>query len=150
MDKQKLIDLAHGTKCENEIHEQLEKYFGKLKKTSENSTMGEMFEFDKFNDNCFVEIKTRDINHDKYVTLFFGLNKLIKAYDILESNPNLRIFYLWNCNDGIYYWEHETTDRETKLSGRTDRGKDERSRCVHIRTRDLKRLDSILNKEPFF
>ena len=93
MNKQKSIDLQYGFKSEEEIHEYLEDIFGTLFRSKNNPEMGEYYEFDKYNESYFIEMKTRRIFKKQYPTLFFGENKLIKGNEILKKNPNLRIFY---------------------------------------------------------
>ena len=101
---------------------------------------GKYYEFDKYNLDCFVEIKTRRIRHNQYHSLMFGENKLKKAEDLKKNNPSLRIFFIWVCTDGTFYWEHGKSDYTLEVSGRTDRGCDERNMCCHIDTADLKEL----------
>ena len=97
MNNIKRNDLNFGFISEEEIHNILEGTFGTLLRSSKNPEMGKFYEFDKYNEDYFIEIKTRRIPHDKYPTLFFGENKLIKGDEILKKCPNLRIFYLWRC-----------------------------------------------------
>tara|TARA_R110000744_G_scaffold102702_2_gene197301 strand:- start:11496 stop:11939 length:444 start_codon:yes stop_codon:yes gene_type:complete len=143
MNNIKEIDLRFGYKSEDEIHTYLENYFGELLRTSENEHMGKYYEFDKYNDKVYLEIKTRRINHNQYPTLMFGQNKLIKGRELKQANPTLRIFFLWRCLDGVYYWELDASEHTIIFSGRTDRGKDERSNLVHIKTEHINCLDSF-------
>lgn len=137
-------DLRLGNLSEAEIHSKLEAIFGTLKNTSENCEMGKYYEFDKYNDNFMIEIKTRKINHNQYPTLIFGENKLIKGDEILKNNPNIRIFYLWRCNDGIYGWEHRKTEFSVCEMGRYDRGRAELHNCVNVKTQDMNQLNNLL------
>ena len=73
----------------------------------------------------------------------FGKNKLIKGRELKEANPSLRIFFLWRCLDGVYYWELDSSEHTIQFSGRTDRGRDERADLVHIKTEDIKPLSSF-------
>ena len=140
MDK-KRIDLNLGFRSEDEIHAYLENYFGTLKKTRDNINYGDYFEFDKYNDNCFIELKTRRIRHNQYHSLFFGKNKYLKGKKLLEQDPSLRIFYVWRCLDGCYYWEHDSSDYTEEISGRRDRGTIEENLCIHINQKNLKKLE---------
>ena len=65
-------DLRYGYQSESDIHEFLETYFGKLQNTKDNQDMGEFYEFDKYNENVFIEMKTRRIKHNQYGSLMFG------------------------------------------------------------------------------
>ena len=135
-------DLNFGYKSESDIHEILEEYFGTLKNTKD--IYGKYFEFDKVNDNYFIEIKTRRINHNQYDSLFFGKNKFVKGKQLLEENPELRIFYLWKCCDGIFGWEHNSSPYSIKIQGRCDRGRDEYNECIDIQQKYIKPLNELL------
>ena len=134
-------DLKFGFQSEKDIHETLSNIFGNLKDTKE--TFGRHFEFDKYNDKYYIELKTRRIRHNQYDTLFFGKNKYIKGEELLKDNPKLRIFYIWRCNDGAYYWEHGSSDFTERISGRRDRGCIEENLCVHIKTNDLNHINNL-------
>ena len=145
MDYKKLNkDLSFGFKSEDEIHEILEEYFVKLLKSKFNPEMGKYYEFDKYNEEYFIEIKSRRIKHNQYESLFFGKNKLIKGDELLKKAPHLRIFYLWKCNDGIFGWEHRSSDFEIMKRGRCDRGKDEYDDCIDIKQKNIKPLKNLL------
>ena len=141
MEKDK--DRQFGFIAEYEKHNYLEKFFGKLKLTKEK--YGRYFEFDKYNDKYFIELKTRKINHNQYSTLFFGKNKYLKGKELLEANPDLRIFYIWNCLDGLYYWEHDSSKYTEKISGRRDRGKIEENMCIHILQKDIHNIREFID-----
>ena len=138
-------DLNFGFKNEEQIHVILEEEFGKLLRSSKNPEMGKYYEFDKYNEDYFIEVKTRRIKHNQYPSLFFGNNKLIKGDELLKKNPNLRIFYLWRCNDGIYGWEHKSSEYTIEKRGRCDRGKDEFDNCVDIKQKYIKPLKNLLD-----
>ena len=138
-------DLNFGFKSEEEIHVILEEEFGKLLRSSKNPEMGKYYEFDKYNEDYFIEVKTIRIKHNQYPSLFFGNNKLIKGDELLKKNPNLRIFYLWRCNDGIYGWEHKSSEYTIEKRGRCDRGKDEFDDCVDIKQKYIKPLKNLLD-----
>ncbi len=137
-------DLRFGFLSEEQSHEYLETVFGKLLNTKDNKKFGKYFEFDKYNDNYFIEMKTRRIKHNQYESLFFGVNKLDKGDELLKENPSLRIFYLWRCNDMIVGWEHNSSEYEIKKRGRTDRGRREIDFCVDIKLKHIKPLNQLL------
>ena len=145
MNNQKLIDLKFGFKSEEDIHGFLEQHFGFLLKSKLNPEMGEFYEFDKYNDSFFIEMKTRRIRHNQYDTLFFGQNKLIKGDEILKKSPHLRIIYLWRCNDGVYGWEHRSSPFEIRKRGRWDRGKEEIDDCVDIKQKYIKPIQELIS-----
>ena len=142
--KKQRKDLSYGFKSENEIHSILEEHFGTLFKSKLNPEMGKYYEFDKYNEEYFIEIKSRRIQHDKYPTLFFGENKLIKGDEILKKCPHLRVFYLWRCQDGIYGWEHRSSEYTICKRGRNDRGIDEYDDCIDILQKYIKPLEELV------
>ncbi len=145
MNNIKRNDLNFGFKSEEEIHSILEQEFGDLLRSSKNPEMGKYYEFDKYNEDYFIEVKTRRIKHNQYPSLFFGNNKLMKGDELLKKCPHLRIFYLWKCNDGIYGWEHKSTEYTIEKRGRCDRGKDEFDNCVDIKQKYIKPLKNLLD-----
>jgi len=94
--------------------------------------------FDYYNDNTFIELKTRRIKHDTYSTLMFGYNKFKKGLEHLKDGKN--VYFFFNCLDGIYYWKL-TDDTKSHITigtgGRQDRGKDERRKLVFISSHNL-------------
>ncbi len=138
-------DLRFGFLSEEQSHEYLETVFGKLLNTKDNKKFGRYFEFDKYNENYFIEMKTRRIPHNRYDSLFFGVNKLDKGDEILKENPNLRIFYLWRCEDMIVGWEHKSSDYEVCNRGRWDRGRREVDLCVDVKLKNIKPLKNLLD-----
>mgnify|MGYP003637871051 CR=1 FL=1 len=138
-------DKIFGFNSEQEIHSILEEQFGKLLRTELNPEMGKYYEFDKYNEDYFIEVKTRRINHNKYPSLFFGKNKLIKGDEMLKKCPLLRIFYLWQCNDGCYGWEHKSSEYTIERRGRWDRGREEIDDCIDIKQKNIKPLKNLLD-----
>ena len=57
--KKQQKDLSFGFKSENETHSILEEHFGTLFKSNLNPEMGKYYEFDKYNEEYFIEIKSR-------------------------------------------------------------------------------------------
>ena len=142
MNKIKINDLNFGFQSEKDIHSYLENYFGELKETKEK--YGYHFEFDKCNEKYLIELKTRRIKHNQYHSLFFGKNKFIKGEELLKENPELKIYYLWRCNDGVYGWLHDSTEYTEEISGRRDRGKIEENLCIHISQANIKHIASLI------
>lgn len=135
----KIKDLSFGEREEEYKLPILQTFFGNdLQSTKEK--YGKKFEFDYFDEHCFIEMKSRRINFGHYPTLMFGKNKLIKGDQLLDENPNLRIFYIWNCLDCLVFWEHRSSPYTIRISGRCDRGRDEFSECIHIENQYIKKL----------
>lgn len=131
---QKMKDLKDGEETEERIHPELEKYFGKLYNTRDNDKFTKFYEFDKYNDEYYIEIKGHHRNYsDKTIkTMFFGENKYNKGCELLKYKPDLKIIYCWACLDGIYYWPHNYSNALFDKRGRKNRGKDEMDDCVII------------------
>lgn len=136
MNTKKLDDLKFGFTAEDEIQEELKKYFKGLKKKKNKN---DPFDFDA--DNAVLELKTRRIKHNKYDTLFFGKNKFDKGrqYQI----EGMRVYYIFNCIDGIYYWEQDENQCFHKKGGRFDRGRPEVQLLTNVPIEHLKKLDTL-------
>ena len=143
MDKHKR-DMRLGSQSEKEIHDYLETFFDKLLNTKDNIDMGCCYEFDKYNNTYMIEIKTRRIKHDKFESLFFGENKFKKGETLLKANPNLKIYYLWRCTDGVYGWLHNSTPYRRMKRGRRDRCREEINDCIDILQEYIKPLNNLL------
>lgn len=144
--KKQKQDLNFGFKSEKDIHKILEEQFGELKNTADDKKFGRYFEFDKYNDKYFIELKTRNIFHNQYPTLFFGANKLYKGDKLLQENPHMKIYYIWKCKDKIVAWQHRSTPFNICKRGRWDRGVQELDDCVDIETKNIKALDKLFDE----
>ncbi len=134
MNSKKLEDLDFGLNQEITIKERLEVVFGELKpKKAKNDP----FDFD--GDNLVIEVKSRRINHNKYDTLFFGKNKFDKG--ILYQQEGVRVVFVFNCLDGIYYWEMDENECFHKKGGRFDRGRPEVQMLTNVPIKYLKNLE---------
>jgi len=135
----RIKDISWGERQEEYKLPILKTYFGdNIESTRE--VYGKMFEFDFYDENHFIEMKSRRCDFGHYPTLMFGENKLIKGDELLQENPNLKIYYIFNCYDGIYFWRHRSSPYTTKMSGRYDRGRDETAMCVHVENQYIKKL----------
>ena len=52
--------------------------------------------------------------------------------------------YTWRCDDGVYHWEHDSSEYTERISGRRDRGRSEEDMCLHIEQQYIKRLDESI------
>ena len=84
MNEIKKNDLNFGLKSEQEIHSILEEQFGKLLRTEINPEMGKYYEFDKYNEDYFIEIKSRTI--EKRGRCDRGKNEFTDCVDIKQKN----------------------------------------------------------------
>tara|TARA_R100001129_G_scaffold164741_1_gene131041 strand:+ start:225 stop:641 length:417 start_codon:yes stop_codon:yes gene_type:complete len=134
MNDKKIADLDFGLNAEINIKERLEVVFGELKpKKAKNDP----FDFD--GDNLVIEVKSRRINHNKYDTLFFGKNKFDKGK--LYQMEGVRVVFVFNCLDGIYYWEQNEEECFHKKGGRFDRGRPEVQMLTNVPIKYLKNLE---------
>lgn len=129
-------DLKFGLNAENIVEEELKKYFKGVKKKK---VKNDPFDYDI--DNGVIELKSRRINHDKYETLFFGKNKYDKG--LCYQSEGMRVYYVFNCLDGIYYWEQREDECFHKKGGRFDRGRPEVQLLTNVPTEYLKKLDTL-------
>lgn len=135
----RMKDISWGERQEEYKLPILQTFFGDdIESTKEK--YGSHFEFDYYNDNYFIEMKSRRCRFGDYPTLIFGENKLIKGDELLRENPALKIYYIWNCRDALYFWEHRSSPYSVKLNGRNDRGANEYDYCVNVRNQYIKKL----------
>ena len=132
--------MIFGYGEEDKIKPILDEHFGCLKKLDKYNP------FDFENDDYIIEVKSRRINHNKYNTLMFNYSKLEK----LEGYEDVKIaIFVFNCDDGIFYWEYDKTEFTIGVGGRCDRGCNEYSRMAYVNVKQLIQLDISLtfNKE---
>ena len=89
-------------------------------------------------DNLVIELKSRRINHNKYDTLFFGKNKFDKG--LCYQSEGVRVYFVFNCLDGIYYWEMNENECFHKKGGRFDRGRPEVQMLTNVKIEFLKKV----------
>lgn len=137
---QKYKDMNLGLNMEDALKPVLENKFGELKKTHHYHS------FDFENDKYLIELKTRRIKFGQYPTLIFSEKKLIKARKIKKENPNIKIFFFWKCNDGLFYWEYSEEGDEYFIAsgGRRDRGSDEIENVVNVKIDYIKNFNDLI------
>ena len=101
--EKKINDLAFGFLAEDKYLPIIKNYFNNdnIKKTPQNNL------FDYECDGIKIELKSRRIKHNKYDTLIFGKNKYDKGLEYI--NDNEKVYFIFNCLDGLYLWEQTTT-----------------------------------------
>jgi len=87
-------DYTYGIDKEQSLIKELSKEFGDLKKQSNKYSL-----FDFYNNDCFVELKSRRCRHNTYPTTMVGNNKLNYA----KKNPKVKYIFAFNFEDGLYY-----------------------------------------------
>ena len=128
----KKIDLQFGLTNEIYKKKKIENIFGELNKTKNTYD-----NFDFYNNNFFIELKTRRINHNKYNSLYFDKCKYDKGLEYLKKG--FRVIFIWDCIDRMVLWELKSDEKVSyfKYGGRTDRGKEEISKLCNIPTKHL-------------
>ena len=120
--KRYIADLDMGEKGEVNSQKLLEDMFGELERTK--------YKYDRFdftNDKCIIELKTRSCKHnafDRDGGLMFNYSK-IEKYE--KSKDKRKVYFAFNCIDGLYYWEYTKEGYTRGMGGRKDRG------CIEIR-----------------
>jgi hypothetical protein len=136
MNNIKKNDLIFGNLQEKEVLKILKLNFDDtLKKTSNN-----YFVFDFESENCYIELKSRRINHNKFNDTMIGINKLKFAETCSKS-----VFFVFSFTDGLYYWKYNKEDINNnnitfREGGRIDRGRDELKNYAFIKIKILKKL----------
>lgn len=133
MENIKKVDIDFGVKKETDNLEIIKSVFdNSLKKIKDN-----YFCFDFSCDSCYVELKSRRCDHNKYKDTMIGKNKLDYAKYSKKS-----VYFVFGFNDGLYYWRYNEDDLkngnvEIRKGGRTDRGRDEIKDYGFIKTEIL-------------
>ena len=92
----KYSDLVFGKLKENEIKEILEQYFNTtLQQTSKYGLI------DFYNDDLYIELKSRRNTYSKFNTTIIGSNKI----DYVKT-LNKKSLFVFNFIDGLYYIEY--------------------------------------------
>ncbi len=125
-------DLNFGLKQEEIQQEKIENKYGKLHK------LDRFNNFDYYNEQYYIELKSRRIKHNQYSTLFFNKKKLDKANEVIKKG--YKVIFIWNCIDGLYCWEYTGENKQLDeyyiaVGGRCDRGKDEYDDLVNVKVK---------------
>lgn len=124
-------DLNFGLGEEDKLLEVFRERFDKcLCKTNQYSIM------DFISPKTYLELKSRNCNHDKFDDIMIGENKIRFA-----QKSNKKVVLVWNFQDGVYFYQFDKTDIESgkitfRMGGRTDRGKNEKKMCAFV-SKDL-------------
>tara|TARA_R100000231_G_C5202558_1_gene127858 strand:- start:12 stop:479 length:468 start_codon:yes stop_codon:yes gene_type:complete len=90
------------------------------------------------NEEILGELKSRTFKHDKYITTFFGYNKL-KYLESLENDNRVWKFYFF-FTDGLYVWTYNKDQYEIRDYEHRERGVIDQ---VYI---DIKYLECLTRK----
>tara|TARA_E500000305_G_scaffold49852_1_gene39052 strand:+ start:1061 stop:1537 length:477 start_codon:yes stop_codon:yes gene_type:complete len=127
-----IADLAMGEKGEQNAQPLLEKVFGRLERTKYKYNR-----FDFTNEKSIIELKTRSCKHnafDRDGGLMFNYSK-IEKYE--NSNEKRKVFFAFNCIDGLYYWEYNKDTYTKGIGGRKDRGCIEMREMAKVLSKDM-------------
>jgi len=127
-------DIRFGLTSQYSTMGHIEKYLSiKLKEDKNKYAI-----FDYYNDNTYIELKTRRINHNTYKSLMFGYNKYIKGLEYIKEGK--QVYFFFKCLDGLYYWKLTEDTKDLVFfgnGGRLDRGINEIKKIVYIPTKML-------------
>ena len=124
-------DLKFGNTEEDKLITLFRERFDKcLCKTNSYSVV------DFISPKTYLELKSRNCNHDRYNDIMIGENKIRFA-----EKTNRKVILVWNFQDGVYFYQFDKNDISNgnitfRMGGRTDRGKDERKMCAYV-SKDL-------------
>lgn len=139
MNNRKNQDLQFGLTMEQRIQPTLQETFGKLINNNEENKYAHI----DFKNNLYgVEYKRRRINFGKYPTLFFEMFKVDEAKKYI--NEGKRVFFIWHCDDGLYYWEYNEAEWFSAWGGRRDRGTIEESDLCNVNIEYIKPLNNLV------
>ena len=98
-------DLKFGMENEKKVLKILKETFKNIEMKHYKFKYHTLDFYGKHNNKKCVEfeLKSRNINHNKYNSLIFGKNKFL--YSLKRLKKGIRQIYLFNCLDGIYYYE---------------------------------------------
>ena len=138
MNNIKKEDLRYGNYNESRVHPILEKTFGEL---INNNVKDKYAKIDFKNKDYAVEYKRRRIQFGQYPTLMFNMNKIEKGKEYIKRGK--RVFYIWECDDDMYYWELGDNFTEGK-GGTTRRGCHDIVDVAHIKNNEINKLSSLV------
>ena len=92
----KILDLDFGKLKEIEIKQILEQYFNTTLQTTSKYNL-----IDFYNDDIYIELKSRRNTYSKFDTTITGSNKIDYAKSL-----NKKVIFVFNFIDGLYYIEY--------------------------------------------
>jgi hypothetical protein len=89
--------------------------------------------------DCYIELKSRRCEKNKYPDTMIGVNKIVFAEK--SEKPT---YFCFSFTDGLYYWKYDKEEVKDAVSyrdgGRLDRGKDEIKEYAYIKCEYLKKI----------
>lgn len=132
-------DLQFGFSNEARVQPILELKFNTL---INNNIKNKFAPIDFKNNKYGVEYKRRRIKFGQYPTLMVNISKINKGNEYVERNK--RVFYIWECDDDMYYWELNNDQWTDGKGGTSRRGKDEFVDVAYIENKYIKKLSSLI------
>lgn len=106
----------------------------KLQKCSNN-----FYVIDFTSKDCYIELKSRRCEKDKYKDTMISVNKIKFAEK--SEKPT---YFCFSFTDGLFCWKYDKEEAEDAISyregGRNDRGIDETKEYAYIKCEYLKKL----------
>lgn len=130
------LDTNYGLEMEKQ-------YFDLLKNKFDKTLLPTQSKYDLFDfigDNCYIELKARKNEYNKYKDTMIGCNKLLFA-----RNCGKDCYFVFAFTDGLYYYKFDKMDYDTGVirsayGGRDDRGIDEKKPYCYISIKLLKQI----------
>jgi|ETNvirenome_6_85_1030632.scaffolds.fasta_scaffold06887_5 hypothetical protein len=119
-------DYNFGITQERAVLPELQKLFGESLQKSANKYC----QYDFFNDECLVELKSRRCKSTTYPTTMIGAKKLELAAD-----TSVKVYFCFNFVDGLFYHQVDPDFDYTPFiskGGRIDRGKPEMRQYIYL------------------
>jgi hypothetical protein len=89
--------------------------------------------------DCYIELKSRRTEKDKYPDTMIGMNKIKFA-----EKSDKPTYFCFSFTDGLFCWKYDKEEAEDAISyrdgGRTDRGVDETKEYAYIKCSYLKKI----------
>ena len=131
-------DLQFGYSMEQKAQAKLQGYFGEL---YNNNTHNKYHPIDFKNDDYGVEYKRRRINFGEYPTLMVNKSKITKGREYIQRD--MKVFYVWECDDDCYYWELNESQFDMGTGGTNRRGCDDWVDVAHIKNEYISKLSDL-------
>ena len=89
-----------GKDQETIVYQKLLEKFPNLKQTK-----GKWDSWDFYDDNVFIELKSRKCSSNQYNSTLIGSNKITNGE--YENNNNKLIYYFFNFKDKLMFWKYQ-------------------------------------------
>ena len=126
-------DYLIGKKVEDELFLDIKNKFNLLDlKQSENK----FAKFDYYNNEYFIELKSRNCNSYKFNDIFFNYTKILHGL-----NFNKKMIFIFKFLDKTLYIKYDKLLFDNylvkRINNRTDRGRNEFIICIFIPVKDM-------------